>query len=284
MMEHQLPAPDLEAGKHPVRAVYFLQVFDPRTMPPTLILQDRVEVHSEIEIAPGVYFPAWTYNGKVPGPTFRCTEGDILQVEFINAGSHPHTIHFHGTHPPEMDGFEPLVGPGERFTYEFEAKPFGLHLYHCHTMPIDRHIAKGLYGTLIVDPPGGRPDAHEVVLALSGWDVDDDGRNELYSWNGVAGFFLKYPIKIPAGDPVRAYVLNMVEFDPLASFHLHAEVFDVYPTGMGDAPAFTTDIVSLGQMERAMLEFTLPERGRYMFHPHQHAMAARGAMGWFAAV
>ena len=101
---------------------------------------DVVAVDRDIQIAPGVWFPAWTYNGQVPGPTFRCTEGDILRVEFTNAGSHPHTIHFHGTHPTEMDGVEPIVQPGEKFTYEFEAKPFGLHLYHCHTMPVNRHI------------------------------------------------------------------------------------------------------------------------------------------------
>lgn len=226
---------------------------------------------------------AWTYNGTAPGPTLRATEGDLLRIHFTNRTNHDHNLHLHGRHSPLHDGWEPIP-PGGETTYEITAGPAGVHPYHCHTMPIDRHIAKGLYGTLIVDPPGGRRPAHEVVLALSGWDVDDDGRHELYTWNGVAGFHRKYPIKVPAGEPVRAYVLNMVEFDPVASFHLHAETFDVYPTGMGDAPAFTADIISLGQMERAMVEFTLPERGRYMFHPHQHSMAARGAMGWFAAI
>ena len=66
----------------------------------------------EIEIAPGVFFPAWTYNGRVPGPTLRCTEGDRLRITFINQSSHPHTIHFHGVHPAEMDGV-PGAGPGE---------------------------------------------------------------------------------------------------------------------------------------------------------------------------
>ncbi len=75
----------------------------------------------------------------------------------------------------------------------------------------------------------------------------------LYSWNGVSGFYNKFPIKVPTGQRVRAYVLNMVEFDPLASFHLHAEMFDVYPSGMGDEPLLTADIISLGQMERAIL-------------------------------
>src|SRR6187401_2111677 len=50
----------------------------------------------EIEIAPGIFFPAWTYNGQFPGPTIRATEGDRLRVTFRNAGTHPHTIHFHG--------------------------------------------------------------------------------------------------------------------------------------------------------------------------------------------
>jgi FtsP/CotA-like multicopper oxidase with cupredoxin domain len=240
-------------------------------------------VERTIQVARGHTVDAWTYNGTAPGPIIRATEGELIRVHFSNNTSHDHNLHFHGKHSPLHDGWEPIP-PGGETVYEIEAGPAGVHPYHCHTMPIDRHIAKGLYGTLIVDPPRGRPDAHEVVLALSGWDVNDDGRNELYAWNGLAGHFLKYPIKLPAGEPVRAYVLNMTEFDPIASFHLHAETFAVYPAGMGNAPAFHGDVVSFGQMDRAILEFTLSERGRYMFHPHQHSMAGRGAMGWFAAI
>ena len=58
----------------------------------------------EIEIIPGVFFPAWTYNGRVPGPTLRATEGDRLRIVFRNNGSHPHTMHFHGIHSARMDG------------------------------------------------------------------------------------------------------------------------------------------------------------------------------------
>ena len=226
---------------------------------------------------------AWTYNGTAPGPVIRATEGDLLRIRFTNQTGHDHNLHFHGRHSPVHDGWEP-VPPGGATTYEIEAGPAGVHPYHCHTMPIDQHIAKGLYGTLIVDPVGGRPDAHEVVLGLSGWDLDGDGRNEVYSWNGLAGYYAKFPIKVTVGDPVRLYLLNMTEFDPVASFHLHATTFDVYPAGMGNQPAFSHDVISLGQMDRAILEFSFPELGRYMFHPHQHSMAARGAMGWFAAI
>ncbi len=55
-------------------------------------------VDREIEIAPGVFFPAWTYNGRVPGPTLRCVEGERLRILFQNGGTHPHSMHFHGIH------------------------------------------------------------------------------------------------------------------------------------------------------------------------------------------
>ncbi|MBN8998728.1 MAG: multicopper oxidase domain-containing protein, partial [Rhizobiales bacterium] len=86
----------------------------------------------EIEIAPGIMFPAWTYNGRVPGPALRATEGERLKIVFRNYGSHPHSMHFHGIHAARMDGVPGagLIGPGEEFVYEFDAKPFGCHLYH----------------------------------------------------------------------------------------------------------------------------------------------------------
>ena len=61
-------------------------------------------IDQEIEIAPGVFFPAWTYNGRVPGPSLRATEGDRVRIHFANAGSMPHTMHFHGIHSARMDG------------------------------------------------------------------------------------------------------------------------------------------------------------------------------------
>src|SRR5829696_1075796 len=126
----------------------------------------------EIEVAPGVMYPAWAYNGQVPGPTLRATEGDRLRVVFKNQGVHPHTIHFHGFHPANMDGVFEQVGPGQEFVYEFDAEPFGTHLYHCHTMPLKKHIEKGLYGAFIVDPKEGRPEADEMVMIMNGFDTN----------------------------------------------------------------------------------------------------------------
>ena len=121
-------------------------------------------VDRDIEIAPGITFPAWTYNGQVPGPTLRANEGDRIRIEFQNSSSHPHTIHFHGIHTPEMDGIpgvgDGVIETGESTVYEFDALPYGCHLYHCHALPLKRHIHKGLYGGFIIDPrfdDEGRP-------------------------------------------------------------------------------------------------------------------------------
>ncbi len=197
-----------------------------------------VAVDREIEIAPGIFFPAWTYNGQVPGPTLRATEGDRVRVNFLNQGSHPHTIHFHGWHPPEMDGSLPehQVMPGGRFVYEFDADPFGLHLYHCHAAPLKRHIHKGLYGMFIVDPKTPRPPADELVMVMNGFDTNFDADNEVYAVNTVAHHFMHEPIRVDVGALVRIYVVNLTEFDLLNSLHLHGMFFDVFRTGTALAP------------------------------------------------
>src|SRR5262249_45459016 len=180
-----------------VRAVGGPQDLDHLLYPPAPLPYDPGRVRHydlsaldrDIEVAPGVTFSAWTYNGTVPGPVIRATEGDILRVHFVNAGSHPHTIHFHGIHPTGMDGvFEP-VAPGEDFTYEFEARPAGLHVYHCHATPLKKHIAKGLYGALIIDPREPRLPAQELVLVMNGFDTDGDGDNNFYTVNGRSFYY-----------------------------------------------------------------------------------------------
>jgi FtsP/CotA-like multicopper oxidase with cupredoxin domain len=245
----------------------------------TLVAADKT-----IEVAPGVEYPAWVYNGRIPGPTLRCTEGDRIRVHFVNGSSHPHTVHFHGIHPYEMDGV-PGAGPGiirtgESFTYEFDAEPFGLHLYHCHVFPLARHIAKGLYGTFIVDPKDGWPPAdHEFVMVMNGIDVDFDDENDLYAVNTIPFHYQKHPIPIRVGEKVRVFLVNMLEFDAINSFHLHANFFHYYPTGTSLTPSEYTDVIMQAQAQRGILEFTYKFPGIYMFHAHKTEFAELGWTG-----
>jgi len=242
-------------------------------------------VEREIEIAPGIFFPAWTYNGQVPGPTIRATEGDRVKVTFKNGGTHPHTIHFHGWHQPAMDGALPTqeVMPGDAFVYEFDADPFGLHLYHCHTVPLKRHIHKGLYGAFIIDPKGGRPPADEMVMVMNAFDTNFDAENEVYAVNTIANAYMHEPIRVKVGQLVRMYLVNVTEFDLVNSLHLHAMFFDVFRTGTSLTPSERTDTLMLCQGERAILETTFRYPGDFMFHAHQSEFAELGWMGLFHA-
>jgi len=247
---------------------------------------DIFGVDREIEIAPGVFFPAWTYNGEVPGPTIRATEGDRIRVNFRNLGSHPHTMHFHGWHPPAMDGalHGQEVQPGEAFVYEFDADPFGLHLYHCHTVPLKRHIHKGLYGAFIIDPRAGRPPADELVMVMNAFDTNFDVENDIYAVNTVANAYLQDPIRVTVGQLVRIYLVNVTEFDLVNSLHLHGMFFDVFRTGTSLTRSEVTDTIMLCQGERAILETTFRYPGDFMFHAHQSEFAELGWMGLFRAV
>lgn len=235
-----------------------------------------------VEVMPGIVYEAWTYNGRVPGPTFRATEGDRIRINFLNGTGHPHTMHFHGIHPGNMDGVYEVVPPGGRFTYEFDAEPFGLHLYHCHVFPLAEHIARGLYGAFIIDPVGGRPAVdREFVMVMNGIDLDFDGANEVYAVNFIPFHFDRHPIQIRVGETVRIYLVNILERDLLNSFHLHANFFQYYPTGTSLTPSEYTDTIIQAQAQRGILEFSYKFPGKYMFHAHVTEFAELGWTGVF---
>lgn len=274
----------------------------------------------EFEIAPGVHFPGWVYGsptsaasrraghivGQCPGPTFRCIEGERLRFHFTNASTHPHTIHFHGIHSARMDGV-PGVGPGVippggSFTYEFDAQPFGCHLYHCHALPLKRHVHKGLYGAFIVDPDPERysgeekeiaksrnhqyPEneaVNEMVMVMNGFDTNFDGDNEVYAVNSIAFAYMNRPIQIRPDQLQRLYLVNLTEFDAINSLHIHANFFNYYDHGTTLLPTHKIiDTVMQCQAQRGIVEVSFAgfEPGLYMFHAHQSEFAELGWMGF----
>ena len=244
----------------------------------------RVEAQTTpIQLNRSTSFITWNLNGRVPGPTIRATQGDRIRVIFYNKAGHSHSLHFHGVHSAEMDGVKPVKNNTVQI-YEFDAEPYGVHLYHCHIAPVTRHVGKGLYGMFIVDPPTPRPPADEMVLIMAGYDVNDDRKNELYAFNGMPDYYMDNPIPIQQDQLIRLYVLNLIEFDPVATFHLHANLFRVYRTGRTLEPSEETDVITMGTAERHILEFSFHHTGKFMFHPHQDYMAESGCMGMFDVI
>lgn len=233
------------------------------------------------EVSPGVLYNVWTFNGTIPGPTIRATEGDTIRMTLINNGSKFHSIHFHGIHPSEMDGVFEGIAPGGKFTYEFTAEPFGVFPYHCHMQPLEEHITHGLYGALIIDPKEPRPNADEMIMIMNGYDTDFDTENNFYTVNGIPYYYMHHPIQIDKNRLIRIYLVNMLEFDPLNNFHLHANMFDFYKTGTKLIPDEYTDIVTMNQAERGILEFSYKYPGKYMFHAHKTEFAEKGWTGLF---
>jgi FtsP/CotA-like multicopper oxidase with cupredoxin domain len=117
---------------------------------------------------------------------------------------------------------------------------------------------------------------------MNGFDTDLDGDNNVYACNTVGFEYARRPIPIKAGELVRIYLINLTEFDPINSMHLHATFFDYYDHGTTLTPTHhTVDTIMQCQAQRGILEFTHRWPGKYMFHAHQAEFTELGWMGMF---
>ena len=165
----------------------------------TLIVEENQKIPITYE---GHIFDGWTFNGTIPGPTIRVTEGDLVRIRVINSNDNTH-VHSVYTQPISfgkdnaftMSG-QPggTISPGRSFTYEFIAEPYGVYPYYCHIEPMADHINRGLYGMMIIDPKEPRPQMEEMAMLLNGYDLDLD---------------LEGPIKLPPVAPIEGAQTNL---------------------------------------------------------------------------
>jgi FtsP/CotA-like multicopper oxidase with cupredoxin domain len=369
----------------------------------TLIIDENQKIPISDE---GHVFDGWTFNGTIPGPTMRVTQGDHVRIKVVNSAGnqHPHSLHLHSIHAAAVDGVSMggydggAIPPGGSFVYEFIAQPYGVFPYHCHVNPVADHINRGLYGMMIIDPKVPRPQMTEFVMLMNGYDLNfdqegpitipsvdesnndqdskspvlkvshddhlqgdgdkiqiDGGKdkqlkqavqlksddkntlvnkdtkssdenkatqnservqdksstskgnavkkgteiqkgdtqggsadkadfqrdNEIYSVNGKAFDYMTHPITLQTGKPYRIYLVNMLEFDLVNSFHLHGTMYNYTVAGTEETPNYMTDIVTLSQGDRGIIEFKYDYPGEYMFHAHQVEFTDKGWMGLF---
>ena len=242
----------------------------------------------EHELYPkGPKVAAWAFNGQVPGPVLRVTEGDLVRVHFTNNHTSNHTLHFHGMNlRNEHDGVayghlgHLEVKPGETYTYEFVADPAGTHMYHCHVNS-PQHIDRGMVGVLVVEPKDKSAEPKvdlERVLMLDDWYLNDAGGHEAmahpamihqanyFTVNGKAFPGIE-PIKMKPGDRVRVRLVNVGY--QAHSMHLHGHSFVVtHRDGRRLKIDQEQDTVLIGPGERYDLVFTATNPGLWLFHCH----------------
>jgi nitrite reductase (NO-forming) len=241
----------------------------------TLIAED-----AELEIAPGKRVKTWTFNGTVPAPTIRLTEGENVTIKFINKSPIPHTIHFHGNHDDTADGVLPQVMPNQTYLYNITGEPAGALMYHCHAPPTSLHIRMGMYGALIVDPKDKPlPPAKELVMVMSEYDLEDQlgFEADYYLINGYADQYLRNPITINHGELLRMYIINIGTTIP-APFHLHSTTFMAYPSGLWDNEPQNVQTIPIAPGDASIVEAKWKYPGTYLFHSHG-IQEERGNMG-----
>jgi len=252
----------------------------------------------QIEIAPGVSQLMWTYNGQVPGPILRGNVGDTFEVTLVNHGSMTHSIDFHASEVAPNVAMR-MIGPNQSLVYKFTATHAGIYLYHCGTPPIVQHMAMGMYGAVIIDPPNLAPAAHEYVFVQSELYRESDRSqpvdyNKLLAeqWDGVVfnGYVDQYserPIRVRPNEKIRAWVMDDGPSD-ISSFHVIGTIFDsVFKEGAyllqpnGDQGG--GQALDLAPAQGGFVEFTLPVPGQYPFITHKFSDASKGAVGVFVA-
>jgi len=249
----------------------------------------------ETEVSPGVTQQLWTFNGTAPGPTLRGKVGDTFNITLVNDGSIGHSIDFHaGALAPD----QPMrtIDPGESLTFSFTALRSGIWLYHCSTMPMSLHIANGMFGAVIIDPPGLDRVDREYLVVQSEYYLGPQGEPadaakvatktpDLMVFNGYANQYQHDPLKAAVGEKVRIWVLDAGPNLP-SSFHVVGGQFDtVYVEGDyhlragGSSGTGGSQTLGLHPAQGGFVELAFPEAGHYPFVTHAMSDAERGASG-----
>ncbi|OMG32223.1 copper oxidase [Actinomyces naeslundii] len=251
-----------------------------------------------MQVGGGVTQRRMTFNGQVPGPVLRGKVGDTFEITLVNDGTMSHSLDFHaGITPP--DKAMRSINPGESLIYTFKAQHSGIWLYHCSTSPMSLHLAAGMHGAVIIDPPGlPAVDreyaivASEVYLGPEGGEPNTDKiaakTPDLMTFNGVAFQYHQQPLKAKVGERVRFWVMAAGPSLP-TSFHAVGLHFDQVffegawtlggPNRIGAAWSGGSQALGLQPAQGGFVECVASEPGHYVFVSHSFADMEKGAHG-----
>ncbi len=268
---------------------------------PALVPGDLVKVHMvlkdiTVEIAPGVKYNTWAFDGHgAPGPVVHVREGQTVEMTLTNGGAIPHSIDFHAARIAPNMAFRD-VAPGDSFTFRFVAGDPGVFMYHCGTKPVLAHIANGMYGAIVVQPKEGLPPVdNEYVLVASEWYLNGDGiakpasldmakaRSASPDWttfNGYANQYVNHPLTADPGETTRFYV---VAAGPTldTNFHVVGTIFDrAWVNGdMTSPPQVGVQTVIVPAGGGGVFDVKIDDEGLYPFVSHAFAHVDLGQVG-----
>jgi len=291
------PAADVSHGEAAIGAADTAPVeamAPPRTS--AALRRVRIEIrHARIVVSSGMSYDAWTFDGRVPGPFIRVTQGDTVYFTLVNRAPIPHSMDFHAAEIAPNRAYV-NVNPGDSLHYRFVARVPGAFLYHCGTAPVAMHIANGMYGAIIVDPRQARGSAREFVLVQSEFytqrapGTDSTARAldwqkllglapDYVTFNGRAAQYATAPLHVKPGEPLRLYVVNAGP-NRISAFHVVGAIFDrAYLDGSSAATLRGVQTVDVPVGGGAIFELRLAESGDYPFVTHAFADATKGAVG-----
>lgn len=253
----------------------------------------------EKEISQGVTYTFWTFGGTVPGRFIRVRQGDTVEFHLRNHPDNkmPHNIDMHAVTGPGGGATSSFTAPGHESQFTFKALNRGLFVYHCATAPVGMHIANGMYGLILVEPPEGLPPVDREYYVMQG-DFYTVGK---YREKGLQPFDMQKAIEenatyvlfngsegalvgdnaLPAktGEKIRLFVGNGGP-NLVSSFHIIGEIMDkvYYEGGTHYQENVQTTLIPAGGA--TMVEFHTEVPGTYIMVDHSIFRAFnKGALG-----
>lgn len=267
---------------------------------PLLAETVKVTIHAKEVDLPidnkGTLYRTWTFDGTVPGPVVRVKEGDTVEFTLVNekGNKNSHSMDFHAARVDVVQDFGSIKA-GESKTFTYTADYPGVFFYHCGSDPMIQHIARGMFGAIIVDPkdPNAMPKAdREYVLIQSELYPNPDAKEEMMAnkWSNVmfnGGIFKYDPVHDPEatrwlqakpGERVRVYFVNAGP-NEFSSFHPIAGIWDrVYPSGNPKNVEYGLQSFVVGPGDAATFDLISPAEGANAIVTHSLKGALTGAI------
>jgi nitrite reductase (NO-forming) len=249
-----------------------------------------------VEIAPGVKYAAWAWAGGAPGPVIHVRQGQLVKITLTNSGAIPHSVDFHAARVAPDKAFTDVM-PGKSVSYTFRANDPGVFMYHCGTKPVLMHIANGMYGAIVVEPPAGvlpKVDKNYVLVA-SEWYLSSDGLKtpaqfnmdkahartpDWMTFNGYAGQYVKHPLTAKPGETVRFWVVDAgPSLD--TDFHIVGTLLDRawVDSGLTNKPLANVQTVAVPAGGGGVFDVKIDKPGLYPFVSHAFAAVDQGQVG-----